>query len=334
MVVFFGIILLMNLTGWGALLLGIAPRFPAMLGLGVLAFTFGLRHAFDADHISAIDNTTRSLLQKERPAEGVGFYFSLGHSTVVTGLALGLAIAARAVAGRLPALQAVGGTVATGVSATFLYMIAILNLVILVDIVRIFRRMRSTDPAAGTADLERQLQKRGLMSRLLGGLYRLVDSAPRMYPVGVLFGVGFDTASEVALLAISASAASRHLPIYAVMDLPLLFAGGMALMDTADGAFMSRAYSWAFASPVRKVYYNLTVTGLSVLVALLVGSVEIIQVVAGELHWDAGFWALVQNLNFETLGYVIVGLFALTWACAYTAWKVGRVEERWTPRVD
>jgi len=325
--VYLGIVALLNLVGWGSLLLGGGGRHAGMLGLGVLAFTFGLRHAFDADHISAIDNTTRRLLQEDRPAEGTGFYFSLGHSTVVALLVLALAVAARAVAAHIPGLERVGGVVGTGVSGTFLYLIALLNLAVLADIFRAFRDLRRGE--LDEAALEARLSSRGLMSRVLGGMLRAIDSAPRMYPVGVLFGLGFDTASEVALLAISAGAASRHLPLYSVMDLPVLFAAGMALTDTLDGAFMCRAYGWAFSSPVRKIYYNLTVTGLSVLVALLVGTVEIVQVVAGGLHWNAGFWGFVQRVDFGTLGYAIVGLFALTWALSYAVWKVGRVEERW-----
>ncbi len=322
MAVLFGIVAVLN---WGTLLLVVAPWEPGMAGLGVLAFTFGLRHAFDADHISAIDNTTRNLLQKGKPAEGVGFYFSLGHSTIVAALALGLAIAAHAVATGLPALQAVGGTVATGISAAFLYGIAGLNLVVLVEILRGIRRRRT---GGEPADPGRPPQMGGPMGRLVGGLVRLVDTAPRMYPIGVLFGLGFDTASEVALLALSAGAASRHLPIYAVMDLPLLFAAGMALMDTADGAFMSRAYGWALANPLRQASYNLTVTGVSVAVALLVGSVEVLQIIAGRLRWNSGLWSFVGHLNFETLGYGIVALLALTWACWYAASRAGRIDRR------
>ena len=324
---YFGTVALLNALGWGTLVLLVGPHRPAMLGLGVLAFSFGLRHAFDADHIAAIDNTTRKLLQEGGPADGVGFYFSLGHSTVVFLLAGALAVAARLVATRMPALEHVGGVVGTAVSGAFLYLIAALNLAVLVDIWRVFRRMRT--PEGGEADLERHLLQRGLMSRVLGRFATLVRRPADMYPVGVLFGLGFDTASEVALLALSAGAASQHLPFYAILCLPLLFAAGMSLMDTADGAFMAQAYGWAFGTPVRKAYYNLTVTGLSVAIALVVGSVEVAQVVAGETGLSGGLWTVLRRLDFEVLGYIIVGLFLATWAVSYAVWKVGRVEKRW-----
>jgi high-affinity nickel-transport protein len=312
---------LLHLVGWG-LFLWYARSNPALAGLGTLAYTFGLRHAFDADHIAAIDNTTRKFLQEEKRPLGVGFFFSLGHSSVVLALTASLAMGAAAVKARIPSFQHWGGYVGAGVSGTFLWIIGILNLLVLLDIVRIFRELRT-----GGLDEERLNQRlldRGLMSRLfIGRLSNRIRKSWQMYPLGVLFGLGFDTATEVGLLAISAGVAANHVRVLAVLSLPVLFAAGMSLMDTADGAFMSHAYSWAFSNPVRKVYYNLTVTTLSVLVAIGVGSVELLQVL--------GRWPWLDAVNFNLLGYVIVGLFVFTWAASALVWKVGRVESRWTP---
>ena len=311
----------LHVVGWG-LFLWYAHTNPALAGLGTLAYTFGLRHAFDADHIAAIDNTTRKFLQEERKPLGIGFFFSLGHSSVVLGLTAGLAIGATAVKARIPSFQHWGGYVGAGVSGTFLWVIGVLNLLVLLDIVRIFRELR-----AGRMDeqrLERRLLERGLMSRLfIGRFAHRIRSSWQMFPLGFLFGLGFDTATEVALLAISAGVATKHVPFLAVCSLPVLFAAGMSLMDTADGAFMSHAYRWAFSNPVRKVYYNLTVTTLSVAVALGVGSVELLQVV--------GRWPWIDALDFNTLGYGIAGLFVATWLTSAVVWKVRRVEERWSP---
>jgi nickel/cobalt transporter (NiCoT) family protein len=315
---FGGAVALLHVLGWG-LFLWFVPSNPALAGLGTLAYTFGLRHAFDADHIAAIDNTTRKFLQEEKRPLGVGFFFSLGHSSVVLALTASLALGAASVKAHIPSFQHWGGYVGAGVSGTFLWIIGILNLLVLLDIVRIFRELRT-----GSIDeerLEQRLLDRGLMSRLfIGRVANRIRESWQMYPLGVLFGLGFDTASEVGLLAISAGVATNHVPFLAVLSLPLLFAAGMSLMDTADGAFMSHAYTWAFSNPVRKVYYNLTVTTLSVVVALGVGSVELLQVL-GAPRLDA--------LDFNTLGYGIVGLFVVTWAASALVWKVTRLEERW-----
>jgi nickel/cobalt transporter (NiCoT) family protein len=313
---FGGAVALLHVAGWG-LLAWYAPTNPALVGLGTLAYTFGLRHAFDADHIAAIDNTTRKFLQDGRKPLGVGFFFSLGHSSVVLALAGGLAAATTTVKASLPELRHWGGTIGTGVSGTFLLLIGVLNLLVLVDVLRIFRELRRG--ALDEERLEARLLDRGLMSRgLLRRLGDRIHSSWQMYPLGLLFGLGFDTASEVGLLALSAGAAGRQMPFAAVLALPLLFAAGMSLLDTADGAFMSHAYGWAFASPVRKVYYNITVTALSVTVALGVGGVELLQVAARAAWFD---------LN--TLGYGVVGLFVLTWATSAVVWKASRFEERW-----
>jgi high-affinity nickel-transport protein len=314
---FAGAVALLHVLGWGLFAYYSASN-PALAGLGVLAYTFGLRHAFDADHIAAIDNTTRAFLQRGKRPLGIGFFFSLGHSSVVFALATGLAVAAATVKEKIPSFQTWGGYVGAGVSGVFLLAIGLLNLLVLVDIGRIFRDMRR-----GSLDeerLEERLMDRGLMSRgLLRRLGDRITSSWHMYPLGVLFGLGFDTATEVGLLALSAGAATHHVPFLAIISLPLLFAAGMSLMDTADGAFMAHAYGWAFASPVRKVYYNLTVTTLSVTVALGIGLIELLQV-AARSTW----------LDFNTLGYAMVGLFVLTWAVSGVIWKTRRIEERWS----
>jgi nickel/cobalt transporter (NiCoT) family protein len=324
---FAGGVALLHALGWG-LFLWYSRSNPALAGLGVLAYTFGLRHAFDADHIAAIDNTTRKFLQEGKRSLGVGFFFSLGHSTIVFALAAGLAVAAHTVDSGIPALQDYGSSIGASVSGTFLWIIGILNLLVLLDILRIFRDMRR-----GSYDrerLEQRLLDRGFMNRFfLGRLTRRIKASWQMYPLGLLFGLGFDTATEVGLLALAAGVATHHVPVLAVLSLPLLFAAGMSLMDTADGAFMSQAYGWAFSNPVRKVYYNITVTSLSVAVALLIGTIELLQVAATKLSLESGFWAFLGGLDFSRLGYCIVGLFVLTWAVSYGVWKLRRIEERW-----
>lgn len=332
---FYGVIALLHVVGWGMLLTQ-ATRYPALLGLGGLAYSFGLRHAFDADHISAIDNTTRKLLQEHKKPVGVGFFFSLGHSTVVFLIALALGFAVKAliegVVSENGEFRNIGGTLGTAVSGVFLLLIGFLNLIILLDIMRVYRRMRQGHYDRNA--LDDQLRTGGVMSRLFSRLFRLVTQSWHMYPIGFLFGLGFDTASEVALLAISAGAASQGLPLVAVISLPMLFAAGMSLMDTTDGAFMSKAYAWAFSNPIRKVFYNLTVTGLSVFVALFVGAVEILQILTKTLALKGGAWDVVARLDFANMGFVIVGAFVLTWVGAFTIFKVRRVEERWTALVE
>jgi nickel/cobalt transporter (NiCoT) family protein len=310
-----------------ALVVVYAPGHPVLGGLAVLAYSFGLRHAFDADHISAIDNTTRKLLADGGKPLGVGFFFSLGHSTIVFALSIGLAIAAGAVHTALPSLQFYGGTIGAAVSGVFLWTIGILNLVVLLGVIGVGRELRSG--RYDEATLEKRLLERGLMSRFFARPLRFVRQSRQMYPIGVLFGLGFDTATEVGLLAITAGAATGHIPAPAILALPTLFAAGMSMMDTADGVFMSKAYAWAFASPVRKVYYNITVTSLSVFVALLIGTIELGQVVSDKLGLTGGFWNWLQSIDFGSLGYVIVALFALTWLVALAIWRWRRIEERW-----
>jgi len=333
---FFGAVGALHLMGWG-LLLVYAASHPAFLALGGLAYTFGLRHAFDADHISAIDNTTRKLLQGGQKPVGVGFFFSLGHSTVVLLIALALGLAVKSlvqgVVGDSGELRSIGGAVGTLVSGGFLVVIGIVNLVILIDIVRVYRKMKRGE--YDRESLNDELMTGGVMTRVFGRLFRVVESSWQMYPVGFLFGLGFDTASEVALLAISAGAAAQGLPFTAVISLPLIFAAGMSLMDTTDGAFMSKAYSWAFASPIRKVFYNLTVTALSVFVALFVGVVELAQILIQILRLHGPVFQAIASFDFiGKAGYVIVAAFVVTWVGAYAIFKVRRIDERWAALVD
>jgi high-affinity nickel-transport protein len=301
------------------------------IGTGVTAYTLGMRHAFDADHIAAIDNTTRKLMSEGKRPLSVGFWFSLGHSTVVFALAFLFAAGVRALAGPVvrgsSQLHDVTSLIGTGVSGTFLYVIAAVNAVILLGILRVFRDMRGGhyDEAA----LEQQLNSRGLMNRLLGRFTRAIRHPWQMYPLGVLFGLGFDTASEVALLFLAAGAAGAGLPFYAILCLPILFAAGMSLLDTIDGSFMNFAYGWAFSKPVRKVFYNITITGLSVAVALVIGTIELGGIIAAQLGAQGSFWVGLENININTLGFIIVGMFVATWVFALAVWRLCRIEERW-----
>ncbi|MGH3319594.1 MAG: HoxN/HupN/NixA family nickel/cobalt transporter [Streptosporangiaceae bacterium] len=314
-----------NLTGPGGGLI--------YAGAGALAYSFGLRHAFDADHISAIDDTTRLMLQKGRRPLGVGFFFSLGHSTIVFALAVGVAFATRAAAHFQHSFQDVGGTIGASVSGLFLYLVAGLNLVILVGILRLWGQLKR-----GTYEpdrLEQMLLDRGLMKRIFRGRFaRSFDHSWQLYPVGLLFGLGFDTASEVALLGLSAAAAAGAatgaLSPLAIIALPIIFAAGMSLMDTLDGVFMSKAYSWAFTSPVRKVYYNITMTGVSVFVAFVIGTIELVGVLADRLGLAAVQpFAFVSSINLGSTGYFIVGVFLVAWLGSMALWKVRRIEQRY-----
>jgi nickel/cobalt transporter (NiCoT) family protein len=311
----------------GAVALVAASRaHPALLGMGFLAYALGLRHAFDADHIAAIDNVVRKLVRDKRSPLGVGFYFSLGHSSVVVLMAAATVLLTHWTQRSLPHLQAVGGVIGATVSGGFLIVIGVLNLFIWLDIYLIFQRMRGGHHDA--EELERLLLSRGLVMRVAGPLVRLITRDWHVYPLGFLFGLGFDTASEVALLALAAGAAASAMPVWGVLALPLLFAAGMTLMDTCDGIFMITAYRWAFATPIRKVYYNLTVTGLSVVAALLIGGIELAQVLARALGLTAGFWSGLEALDLGQLGYVLVALFVLTWSLSYGAWRLLRLEDR------
>ncbi len=327
-----GFVALLHVLGWG-LFLYYAARYrqPAFAGVGALAYTFGLRHAFDADHISAIDDTTRFMLQKGRRPLGVGFFFSLGHSSIVLLLSIALAVALNAVKDRIDRWHSIGGLIGASVSGVFLYVVAVLNLLVLIGIVRLWRQMKQ-----GThrrEELEELLLQRGFMNRIFGGRFRsFINASWQMYPVGFLFGLGFDTASEIAFLGLTGLAAtSGRLPPLAIISLPLLFAAGMSLLDTADGVFMAKAYGWAFASPLRKVYYNLTTTGLSVAVALVIGTIELVGVLGHQLGLSGPVFDGIGRLSddFELFGYIIVGMFVATWAGSVILWKARRMEERW-----
>jgi high-affinity nickel-transport protein len=296
------------------------------------AYTLGLRHAFDADHISAIDNTTRKLMSEGKRPLSVGFFFSLGHSTIVFMLAFLFALGVKALDGQVQdensQLHNATGWIGTGVSGTFLYVIAALNVVILWGIVNVFREMRSG--RYDEAQLERRLNTRGLMNRLFGRFTKTITKPWQMYPIGVLFGLGFDTATEVAVLFLAAGAAGAGLPFYAILCLPILFAAGMSLLDTIDGSFMNFAYGWAFSKPVRKIFYNITITGLSVMVALVIGTIELAGLFASTLEAQGPFWNWVEAININELGLIIVGMFLATWAIALSIWHFGHIEERWS----
>jgi len=327
----------LHLLGWGLLAAAVGGHYQLSrgqvfgVGTGILAYTLGMRHAFDADHIAAIDNTTRKLVGEGKRPLSVGFFFSLGHSSVVFALSVLLNLGIRGLGTQLrnggSSLHAVTTVIGTAVSGTFLYLIAGLNLVVLVGIVKMFASMRSG--GYDETELEQQLAKRGLMNRLLGPLNRRVDTPWKMYPIGVLFGLGFDTVTEIALLVLAGSAVVSGLPFYAVLSLPILFAAGMSLFDTADGCFMNFAYDWAFSRPVRKLFYNLTITGLSVIVAFGIGTIEILGLVSHEAGLSGGFWGFMANFNLNTAGFAIVGIFAITWAIALAVWRFGQIERKW-----
>ena len=303
-------------------------------GTAALAYTLGMRHAFDADHISAIDNTTRKLMSEGQRPLAVGFFFSLGHSSVVAGLAILLNFGIKAVGSQLKdedsALHHYTGVIGLTVSGTFLMIIAILNLIILVSIVSVFFKMRQG--LYNEEELEKHLNSRGLLMRFFGPIARRIDKSWKMYPLGILFGLGFDTATEIGLLVLAGSSVIAGLPWWAVISLPLFFAGGMSLLDTIDGSFMNFAYGWAFSKPVRKVYYNIVITGLSVAVALYVGGLEILQVISGQLELSGGIWDFVNEFNLNSAGYFIVGAFVVVWSIALILWRFGKIEDRWHNR--
>jgi high-affinity nickel-transport protein len=348
-----GFIVLLHVIGFGVLFGFVVPKHYQLggdhpvftIGVGLLAYTFGLRHAFDADHIAAVDNTTRQLLadNAERRAGGVpeakireplsvGFWFSLGHSTIVFALSFLLSLGVKALAEPVEndnsILHSVTGVIGAAVSGVFLWVLGILNLVVLLGIVKVFRQMRTG--VYNELQLEEQLNKRGFMNRILGGLTKSVGKAWHIYPVGVLFGLGFDTATEVGLLVLAGGAAAFSLPFYSILVLPILFAAGMCLMDSIDGVLMNAAYGWAFAKPVRKVFYNITITGISVAVALIIGTIELIGVIADQAHITTGPLSAIADIPLDYAGYGIVGLFFAAWVVALTIWKYGHIEQKWS----
>ncbi len=329
-------IALLHVVGFGSLILLVAPHHYQVgtqvfgIGLGVTAYTFGLRHAFDADHIAAIDNTTRKLTADGSKPKSVGFWFAMGHSMMVLVLAV-LVVAATRTASVLlndnsPARRTLGvaGTLASG---GFLYLIGIINVIALIGIWQVFLSMRRGE--FNERELEDHLDKRGFLARILGPIMKRIRKPVQMFPVGVLFGLGFDTATEVALLALAGSGAAAGLPWFAVLTLPVLFAAGMSLMDTADGLFMTAAYDWAFAKPVRKIFYNMTITGLSIAVALVIGAIELVTVLHDDVGWIDPLTDWISAVDLNNFGFIIVGLFLATWACATAYWRFTGVERRW-----
>ena len=333
----------LHVIGWGTLIGIIAPAGyqvggPTQIfgvGLGVTAYTLGLRHAFDADHIAAIDNTTRKLIADGQRPVSVGFWFSLGHSSVVFGLCALLAFGVRTLAPQLisdkSALQQATGLIGASVSGVFLLMLGIINLLVLKQVVGVFRRMKTG--SYDETEVERQLDKRGVINRVLGPLTRSIKTPLQMYPIGLLFGLGFDTATEVSLLVLAGGAAAFALPWYAILTLPVLFTAGMCLLDTIDGYLMNFAYGWAFTTPVRKVYYNITITALSVAVALMIGGQEVISVLADKLDITTGPIGWISRLDVNYVGFVIVATFMTTWILALGIWHVGKIDERWTKQL-
>ena len=303
-------------------------------GTAALAYTLGMRHAFDADHISAIDNTTRKLMSEGKRPLAVGFFFSLGHSSVVATLTILLNFGIKALGTQLKdensGLHHYTGLVGTTVSGAFLMFIAILNLVVLVSIVKVFVAMRRG--LYNEEELEKHLDSRGFLMRFFGPIARRIDASWKMYPLGILFGLGFDTATEVGLLVLTGSSVIAGLPWWAILSLPFFFAGGMSLLDTIDGSFMNFAYGWAFSKPVRKIYYNIIITGLSVGVALYVGGLELLQVLANQLELTGGPWEYVKSFNLNSAGYIIVAAFVIVWSVALLIWKYANIEARWHDR--
>ena len=304
--------------------------YPVLLGTAALAYSFGLRHAFDADHIAAIDNVTRKLMQEGRRPVGVGLFFSLGHSTIVVALTIAIAVATTALQGRFDAFKSFGGVAGTLVSALFLFAIAIANIVVLASVWRVFQTVKSGGRFV-EEDLDLMLANRGLLGRLFRRFFRLIERSWQMYPLGLLFGLGFDTATEVGLIGISATQASQGLSIWSILVFPALFTAGMTLIDTTDSIVMLGAYGWAFIKPIRKLYYNLTITAVSVVVALIVGGLETLNLIGDQLGLTdgGGFWGAIGaiNDNFGLLGYLIVGVFVAAWAISYVVYRVNRYDE-------
>jgi high-affinity nickel-transport protein len=311
-----------NLAAWGWALTAFHGS-GVLLGTALLAYGLGLRHAVDADHIAAIDNVTRKLMQEGKQPIGVGFFFALGHSTVVVVAAAAIALTESTLQERYPALVAVGGVIGTGVSAGFLFLIAAINLIVLAGVWRLFRRVRRGGVYA-EAELDIFLAQRGLLGRVFRQLFRLVSRSWHMYPLGLLFGLGFDTATEIGLLGISAAQASKGLPVWSILVFPALFSAGMSLIDTTDGVLMLGAYRWAFVNPIRKLYYNLTVTAVSVIVAAAIGGIEALGLVADRFGFEGRVWRAIGAANdqFGALGFAIVGIFVATWAVSFIVYRV------------
>ena len=325
----YALLLAANVGAW-AWAFSAFHAYPILLGAAARAYSFGLRHAFDADHIAAIDNVTRKLIQQGQRPVGVGLYFSLGHSTIVVGLTIAIALTATALQDRFVAFKAVGAIAGTLVSALFLFAIAAANVAVLVSVWRSFSAVRRGERFV-EEDLDLALAGCGLLARLFRGLFRVVRQSWQMYPIGLLFGLGFDTATEVGLLGVSATQAAQGLSIWSILVFPALFTAGMTLLDTTDSVVMLGAYGWAFAKPIRKLYYNLTITAASVAVAVIVGGLETLNLIGGHFGRSdrTGFWGAVGALNdnFGALGYVVVGVFVFAWLVSAIIYRLKRYDE-------
>ncbi len=321
-VMLYGLLIAGNVAAWAWALLAF-HAYPVLLGTAFLAYGFGLRHAVDADHIAAIDNVTRKLMQEGKRPIAAGLFFSLGHSTVVVLASLGVAVTAAAFRQQLADFATVGGVIGTSISAAFLLIIAAINAVILVNVYRTFRRVKAGAPI-GADELNLMMAGGGVFARACRSLFRLIGASWHMYPLGFLFGLGFDTATEVGLLGISAAEASNGLSMWSIMVFPALFMAGMTLIDTSDSVLMVGAYGWAFVRPIRKLYYNLTITFVSVVVAMIVGGVEALGLIADRLGLEGGLWSAVASLNenFGVLGYLIIGIFAASWMVALLLYRL------------
>lgn len=320
------IVISLHILGFG--LLYLANTNHLLLGMGLLAYTLGLRHAFDADHIAAIDNTVRKLIQQQRNPVGVGFYFSIGHSTVVFFMAVFLGISIKWAKDALPHFQEIGGIIGTLVSGTFLILIGILNLMILISLITLFLKFRKDK--INDEKLNDLLDKRGFVSRMVVPYFKFISHSWHVLPLGFLFGLGFDTASEISLLALSSGASQQAISFVGILSLPILFAAGMSLLDTLDGILMTSAYNWAFFNPIRKIYYNITITAISVIAALLIGTVELLQILVDKLQLKGSFWEFIENIQFDNIGYILVILFIISWLISTLIWKFGKVEQRWS----
>jgi high-affinity nickel-transport protein len=318
-----------NAAAWSWALLAFYD-FPVLLGTAMLAYTFGLRHGFDADHIAAIDNVTRKLMQEEKCPVAVGLFFSLGHSTIVVAFSIVIALMTAALQDKFDTLKTVGGVIGISVSALFMFAIAVANILVLISVYKAFQVVK-TGGLFVEEDVNLALTNRGLFGRLFRRFFRVIERSWQMYPLGLLFGLGFDTATEVGLLGISAAQASQDLSIWSILVFPALFTAGMTLIDTTDSVMMLAAYGWAFVKPMRKIYYNLTITAVSVVAAVLIGGVQALNLIGDKLQLSGagGFWGAVAELNdnFGTLGYLIVAIFLLIWLISYVVYRVNRYDE-------
>ena len=322
----YALLIAFNLIAWACAFAGFSIKYPTLLGVALVAYTFGLRHSVDADHISAIDNVTRKLMQEKKQPVAVGFFFSLGHSTIVFALTIAIAIASTVIQSSFPALKNTGFLIGTSVSAIFLYVIAFINFLVLWEIFQAFHKVRRGEEY-NDQTLDDFLNQRGLMARFFRPLLRAVDASWKMYLVGLLFGLGFDTATEVGILGIAATQVGHGLPIVYILIFPALFTAGMCLLDTTDGILMLGAYGWAFVKPVRKLYYNLNITLVSVLVAFFVGTIEVLSIIANQFQLQGGFWDYITNLDFGILGGAIIGIFFVSWAVSTIIYKVKRYDD-------